>query len=147
MELEGAKRCFREISDAGLKVETFVSDRHRGIAKWIKGDHPDTNHFFDLWHVARGLSKKLLKASKEKDCEIIKDWMTGIRNHLYWSVLSTKQGFENLIVAKWKSFMDHIRNVHSNFGDPLFPQCCHSAIKNRKWIKLGTLYILLAIAL
>ena len=48
MELEGAKRCFREISDAGLKVETFVSDRHRGIAKWIKGDHPNKNHFFHL---------------------------------------------------------------------------------------------------
>ena len=55
MELEGAKWCFQEVRDAGIEVETFVSDRHRGIAKWIRSQYPNTNHFFDLWHVARSL--------------------------------------------------------------------------------------------
>ena len=137
MELEGAKRSFKEINDEGIQVETFVSDRHRGIAKWIRNEHPTTNHFFDLWHVARSLAKKLLKASKEKNCEIINKWMVGIRNHLYWSVLSTKQGFEEMILAKWRSFMNHVRGVHRGFDGTLFKECNHTDIGKRDWIKLG----------
>jgi len=32
----------------------------------------------------------LLSASKEKGCEIIKDWMKGIRRHVYWCATLTK---------------------------------------------------------
>ena len=75
MELEGAKRCFLFLQSVGLSVITFVSDRHRGIAKWLKTSQPQTTHYFDIWHVARSINKKLLKASQEKGCEVIKDWM------------------------------------------------------------------------
>lgn len=75
MELEGAKRCFNFLQRTGFTVATFVSDRHRGIAKWIRQSQPQTSHFFDLWHVARSINKNLLKASQEKGCETIKDWM------------------------------------------------------------------------
>lgn len=34
-ELEGAKRCFSYLQRVGLTIAIFVSDRHRGIAKWI----------------------------------------------------------------------------------------------------------------
>lgn len=40
MELDGAKRCFQFIKDAGLKVTSFISDRHKGIAKWIRESQP-----------------------------------------------------------------------------------------------------------
>ena len=40
--------------------------------------------------------------------------MKAIRSHLYWSATSTKQGFEELILAKWKSFVNHVKNVHEN---------------------------------
>ena len=84
----------------GLTVATFVSDCHRGIAKWIMQFQPQTSHFFDIiWHVARSINKKLLKASNEKGCERIKDGMRGVRNHLYWCVTNTIQGFENLFLA------------------------------------------------
>ena len=44
MELEGAKRCFSYLKKCGLAINIFISDRHRGIAKWImlsflKGTH------------------------------------------------------------------------------------------------------------
>ena len=32
-------------------------------------------HYFDQWHVAKGLVKKLLVASKLKGCEVISDWI------------------------------------------------------------------------
>ncbi|PFX22584.1 Neuropathy target esterase [Stylophora pistillata] len=67
MELEGAKLCFDYLQrDLGLTVKVFVSDRHRGIAKWIIECQPSVTHFFDQWHVAKGLVKKLLAASKQK---------------------------------------------------------------------------------
>ena len=60
MELEGTKGCFDNLQKvAGLAIKVFVSDRHRGIAKWIRENQPSVDHYFDQWHVAKGLVKKL----------------------------------------------------------------------------------------
>ena len=106
MELEGAKRSFTFLQRMGLSISTFISDRHRGIAKWIRQSQPHTTHLFDIWHVARSIGKKLHKASQEKGCELLKDWMRGVKNHLYWCVTSTMQGFENLILANYILLME-----------------------------------------
>ena len=128
----------------GQLVE-FISDRHLGITKWIRECCPKTKHFFDIWHVARTITKKLLKASKEKGCDSITPWIKGVRNHLYWCATSTKQGFEDLIVAKWKSFMRHVANKHSDHPDKVFEKCIHGPIEPRKWIKIGLCMSLLFI--
>ena len=120
MELEGAKRAFDYLARVGINMRVFISDRHRGIAKWIRENKPNTSHFYDIWHVARSIQKVLLKLSKEKGCERIAKWMKAVRTHLYWCATSTKQGFEELILAKWKSFMNHVTNTHENHPDPLF---------------------------
>ena len=78
-----------------------------------------------------------MSASKEKGCEIIKDWMKGIRRHVYWCATSTKAGFESLILAKWLSFMRHVANRHTNDPDPVYKQCQHGDLEPRKWIKTG----------
>ena len=122
-----------------MKVSVFVSDRHRGIAKWIREVCKETTHYYDIWHVARSVTKKLLAASKEKGCEIIKEWSKGIRRHLYWSATSTKPGFSNLTLAKWKSFLRYVANKHSNHPDPLYHKCNHEELPPRKWIKIGEL--------
>ena len=72
MELEGAKCCFQFLTLSSLSIPVFVFDRHRGIAKWIQSVHPNTAHFFVIWHVAKAISKKMLKASQEQGCEPIK---------------------------------------------------------------------------
>ena len=59
MELEGAKLSFKYLKDlSGLKIPTFISDRHRGVAKWIRENHPDTRHYFDQWHIAKGIRER-----------------------------------------------------------------------------------------
>ena len=110
MELEGAKRAFSYLQSVGLAVVVFVSDRHRGIAKWIRESQPGCAHCFHIWHIARSIGKKMLQLGKEKGCEKIADWVKGVRNHLYWCVTSTKEGFQEMITAKWKSFMEHVAN-------------------------------------
>ena len=83
--------------------------------------------------MARSITKKLLKASKEKGCEII----------LYWCATSTKQGFGALIVAKWNSFMRHVANKHEDHPDPLYKECNHGDLEPRKWINVGEYFVLL----
>lgn len=83
---------------AGIAVAIFISDRRRGIARWIRECQPQTKHFDN----------------------------------------STKQGFENLILAKWKSIMRHVARRHHDHPDPVFPECAHEDdIEPKKWIKIG----------
>ena len=94
MELEGAKRSFNAIKvTEKLPIKTFVSDRHRGIGKWMETSQQDTTHYYDIWHQAKSTVNKVLKASKEKGCEILKKWSISIRNHIYWCAASSKAGW------------------------------------------------------
>ena len=136
MELDGAKKCFTFIQDKGFTISTFVSDRHLSLGKWIR-ETQSCKYLIDIWHVSKSLCKKLTRASKEKDCGLIGEWITGIRNHLYWCALSTPQGFGEMILAKWMSLLRHIADKHHNHPNPLFPCCAHGDIDKRKWIKIG----------
>lgn len=105
MELKGAQDSFAFLKAAGLKIHVFISDRHRSIAKWIREHEPATRHFFDIWHVAKSVTKKLLQVGKESGCELLVKWQKAIKNHLHWCATSTKLGFGELILAKWKSII------------------------------------------
>lgn len=54
MEHEGLVRAFGVITDAGLHIAEVITDRHKQNAAWIRGSLPDTCHYFDIWHVAKG---------------------------------------------------------------------------------------------
>lgn len=131
---------FSHLNGAGLDIKVFVSDRHKGIVKWIRECNPATTHFFDQWHIAKGVVKKMLAASKAKDCEVIAKWVKAVKNHMYWCSTSTKAGFQSMILAKWKSLLQHISNEHKEHPDPLFQECAHNDdIEPRQWIKKGVL--------
>ncbi|KAI0231584.1 hypothetical protein LSAT2_018052, partial [Lamellibrachia satsuma] len=36
-----------------LQIDTIVSDRHPQTPKWLREKRPDTNHYFDVWHLAK----------------------------------------------------------------------------------------------
>jgi hypothetical protein len=75
MELDGAQRCFKYLKDSGLQIPIFITDRHKGIAKWVRTSEKETQHFNDLWHVCKGLCKKIVKAGKEKGD--VRHWCAG----------------------------------------------------------------------
>jgi hypothetical protein len=62
MELEGATRAFNFISSAGVGMKIFISDCHKGIAKWMRTKQPIIKHFFTF-----GMIKKVLPRSNEAD--------------------------------------------------------------------------------
>ena len=84
-----------------------------------------------------GLSQKLGKVSREKDCAVVRKWQRGISNHVYWCATSSSSGPER--VAKWTSLVNHVQDRHSH-DNPLFPQCQHPVRQSggrQKWLLPG----------
>ncbi|KAI8494608.1 hypothetical protein Bbelb_278340 [Branchiostoma belcheri] len=140
MELEGLRRSLDKLEDR-VDVGSLVTDRHVGINKMVREDYPHIKHFFDIWHVAKGVKKKLQNLSKLKDCQALKPWVSSIVNHLYWSVVSTPRGSEDMIEDKWRSVHDHTHNIHEGF-EGQFPECAHGPLEGREqqkqWLTLNT---------
>ena len=56
LEPEGLTRGIKFLESQALVKNTVVSDRHVQIRKWVKENLPHTQHYFDIWHVAKGTS-------------------------------------------------------------------------------------------
>ena len=55
MEKEGLQRVLQFLDENGLQVGALVTDRHQQITKWIREQHPNITHYYDVWHVAKGM--------------------------------------------------------------------------------------------
>ncbi|XP_063731390.1 uncharacterized protein LOC134859038 [Eleginops maclovinus] len=137
MEKEGLKRCLDLLEANGLSVEYILTDRHPQIQKFLR--ERKITQFYDVWHFEKGLSKKLDKLAQNKDCGLLKKWLRRIKNHVYWSAMSSTLGPEK--VAKWVSLVNHLQNVHVH-EDPFFPRCLHPVTVSRdtsKWFQPGSI--------
>ncbi|XP_030610715.1 uncharacterized protein LOC115798132 isoform X2 [Archocentrus centrarchus] len=93
---------------------------------------------YNTQHLEKGLSRKLKKLAKNKACLLVRRWLPSIRNHVYWTATSSTSAPEK--VAKWKSFVNHIQNIHTH-DDPLFPTCAHPnrvSMDPSKWFQPGS---------
>lgn len=54
MELLGLKRGLRDLELNNIQVHDLVTDRHVIIKSYMKKDKPEINHYFDVWHIAKG---------------------------------------------------------------------------------------------
>lgn len=135
MEKESLKRSL-SLSRARVNIDCIVTERHSQIQKFLREEN--VTQFYDVWHMEKGLSKKVDKISKNKDCQKLKLWISAIRNHMYWTAASSKTGPERL--AKWTSLLNHVQDVHAH-DDPIFPKCLHTIKKTRdksKRLSAGT---------
>ncbi|XP_061170182.1 uncharacterized protein LOC133179442 [Saccostrea echinata] len=141
MEKEGFIRSINFIKEKGLKIAEIVTDRHVQIVKYVREEMPETIHHFDVWHVAKGLKKKLTALSKEKECERLQLWIRSICNHLYWTAASTPDGNGQMMLEKWQSVANHVQNIHEHNGD-LYDSCLHGPLegieRHKKWLEPGT---------
>ena len=53
MEKNGLTRCVEFLEGQGITISRLITDRHRGIAKWIRENMKGTKHYYDVWHVAK----------------------------------------------------------------------------------------------
>ena len=68
MEREGFKRCMETIHDQGANVKVVATVRHVSIRSDMKKNFPHVHHQFDVWHVAKSVTKKLTEKAKRKEC-------------------------------------------------------------------------------
>ena len=57
MEKEGLKRVLDFLQqEKEMNVEVLVTDRHRQINKWLRNEHEEITHYYDVWHIAKGIA-------------------------------------------------------------------------------------------
>ena len=57
MEKEGLIRGVQFLESHGLAIGELVTERHVQIVKHVREEMPETKHYFDVWHVAKGTWK------------------------------------------------------------------------------------------
>ena len=143
MEKNGLITLLDKVEPLGVLIRSLTTDRHPGVAKYLREERPDIKHQYDIWHFTKNIKKALLKAAKKKDCEIINDWVKAIISHFWWCCSSCKGNYEEL-KERWMSLTFHICNVHKWVGYHHFKKCDHPTLlknqaKRKKWLKQGTL--------
>ena len=56
MEKEGLQRVLKFTEEQNITLNTLVTDRHKQINKWLRETYPSISHYFDIWHVAKGMT-------------------------------------------------------------------------------------------
>jgi len=144
MEKEGLRWCLEKLMVQHVNISTIATDRHTGVASLMRTEFPHIQHQYDVWHLAKSVTKKLGKKAKTKHCGQLLPWIQSISNRLWWSV-ETCNGDAELLVDEWKSIVHHISNVHGWDSDPsaLFRKCVHPTLsseeqRSKKWLRPGS---------
>ena len=61
-ELEGLKRCLASMKEQ-LPILAIITDRHAQIRVHLQKSEPHIKHFYDCWHLVKGIAKKNLVLS------------------------------------------------------------------------------------
>ena len=85
MEKAGLIKVLDEVKQKNLKAAQLTTDQHLQIKKFLREQEEDINHQVDAWHFSKSIKTKLLKVSKKKACEKLRQWIKSISNHLWWS--------------------------------------------------------------
>ncbi|XDV52409.1 hypothetical protein PO909_021139 [Leuciscus waleckii] len=138
MESTGFRRALNKILDDNIGVSVVTTDRSPSIRKIMRVDYQNIHHEFDVWHVVKGMIKKLASLSRYKDNRALQPWIKSIGNHL-WFTSSSCGGDPDELIKRWKSILHHICGVHSWIEDGEPKKCMHSELsseeqRKKKWI-------------
>ena len=142
MEYEGCKRSLNKLLGQRIPVRCLTTDRHVTITARMKSEYPNIKHQYDVWHLAKSVTKKLTKKAKKKCNEALTPWIQSISNHLWWSV-GTCDGNPEVLKEKWVSIVNHAANKHSWKDSKQFTKCMHHKLKKREkklvpWLEPGS---------
>ena len=82
MEKVGFGRSLDHLLEKKVPTAIVATDWHPSIKKLMKNKYPAIKHEFDIWHLSKGLKKKLSERAKEKGCSVLALWIRAICNHL-----------------------------------------------------------------
>ena len=82
MELHGFKKGLEHLAENDISIAGVSTDRHPSITAFLKKQE-DIEHQFDIWHVAKSVSKKL-SAKAKAGCPDLFPWIKSVTHHLWW---------------------------------------------------------------
>ncbi|KAM7297593.1 uncharacterized protein ISCGN_022744 [Ixodes scapularis] len=136
MEKVAFLRGLAKLKDQGFTIASFMSDRHPGVECHMRTMESGTKHYFDTWHISKGVKKKLLAASRSGPCKDLEVWVQPVNNHLYHSA-ALGEGNGPLMVSMWMSLLNHVVNKHDGHDGP-YHECLHQPLSGRAWLAVGT---------
>ncbi|XP_049270225.1 uncharacterized protein LOC125756199 [Rhipicephalus sanguineus] len=122
--------CLTAVEELGIHIGSLTTDRHPGVKQYCRKHKPNIPHWYDVWHVGKGLKKKLLAASRRH--RVLSPWIQSIINHLYW-VAAMGQGDGDLVVSMWRSLLNHVCDKHDGHDGP-YEKCLHDQLEDREWL-------------
>ncbi|CAN8016510.1 unnamed protein product, partial [Ixodes persulcatus] len=84
MEKVAFVRGLTKLKNEDFTIGSFISDRHPGVEHHMRTEERGTKHYFDTWHIDKGLKKKLQAASRKSESRELQLWVQRITNHLYY---------------------------------------------------------------
>ena len=67
-------RCF-----FGMHVSCGINIKNMTVCSEFQLDHQ-----LDVWHVGKGINRKLAAKARGKGCEDLLPWIQSVSNHLWW---------------------------------------------------------------
>ena len=107
------------------EIKQLTTDQHLQAKKYLREQEEGIDHQFDVWHFSKSIKIKLLKFSKKKAGEELRQWIKSIFNNL-WCLSGTCEQHEMLLKEKWVSLLFHMLNKRYSTGYALYQQCCHT---------------------
>ena len=124
MEPEGLQRSLHSLSKQHVKIGILATDRNLTVAKMMRENYQEIKHEFDIWHIAKNITKKLTEKAKSSKNDELLPWIQSIANHFWWCCSESK-GDEQLLREMWLSLLYHITGVHEWSGCVKFHRCAH----------------------
>ncbi|KAG0432133.1 hypothetical protein HPB47_021155 [Ixodes persulcatus] len=117
-KVSSSNRMETEVMDLGI-------DRHAEGKASMRRNHPEIKRQFDVWHVAKGIKKKIVAVARTKQHSLLLKWMKTIVRHLHWC---------------WTSLIRHIIDVHQHL-DPFHPSCERGDVPDCLWLAEGKFHL------
>ena len=135
MEKKGLEILLEKFNNMNINVTSLTTDRHVQIRSFLKNEHPEITHQFDVWHFGKSIKKKLVAVTKKKDCQELVPWIKCVIHHLWWCCATCNRD-EKELKEKWLSILYHIRNQHRWENHEIFKRCEHPKLtKQSKWLQ------------
>ncbi|KAM4017532.1 uncharacterized protein ACNLHF_007167 [Anomaloglossus baeobatrachus] len=135
----GFQKTMGDLQTMNADVQMIVTDRSVAVQEILKDNYPSIVHQIDLWHLSKSIGNEVLLAAKQKDCEVLYEWVEAIRNHIWWSSCTCCKN-PDMLIQKWKSVLHHVTNVHEWGGDSDCKACHHpplpeEVVNNTNWLE------------
>ena len=91
METEGLHRALKTLDDYGVQMTGLATDRHPQVTKYMRTQHAEMEHQFEIFHTAKGVNKKLTKVSKKRSTDDVLPWIQAISNMMWWACATCQE--------------------------------------------------------